>query len=93
MFFPFKLVIGAILMMSRFSKFLLLLHLLLQFGAAIPPRLNKTENPLLYKGHDLSSLKILEDGGAIYHDTAKYNATRAAEDILGDGGMNTVRLR
>ncbi|EME83168.1 glycoside hydrolase family 53 protein [Pseudocercospora fijiensis CIRAD86] len=46
-----------------------------------------------YAGHDLSSLKILEDGGATYKDTAKGNATRQAEDILGDGGMNTVRLR
>ncbi|KAF2215715.1 glycoside hydrolase family 53 protein [Cercospora zeae-maydis SCOH1-5] len=49
--------------------------------------------PYFYKGHDLSSLKILEDGGVIYKDTARDNATRPAEDILGDGGMNTVRLR
>lgn len=46
-----------------------------------------------YKGHDLSSLKMLEDGGAIYKDTQRHNMTRSAEDILGDGGMNTVRLR
>lgn len=49
--------------------------------------------PYFYKGHDLSSLTILENGGAIYHDTARHNQTRPVEDILGDGGMNTVRLR
>lgn len=41
----------------------------------------------------MSSLKTLEDGGAIYRDTARHNITRPAEAILGDGGMNTVRLR
>lgn len=46
-----------------------------------------------YKGHDLSSLLLLEEAGAVYHDSAQHNATRPAEDILGDGGMNTVRLR
>ncbi|SMY29757.1 unnamed protein product [Zymoseptoria tritici ST99CH_1A5] len=49
--------------------------------------------PFFYAGHDLSSLKIMTDGGAIYKDTARGNAIRSAEDILGDGGMNTVRLR
>jgi len=49
--------------------------------------------PFFYKGHDLSSLKILEDGGAVYVDTERDNITRPAEDILGDGGMNVVRLR
>ncbi|KJX97306.1 arabinogalactan endo-1,4-beta-galactosidase A like protein [Zymoseptoria brevis] len=49
--------------------------------------------PFFYAGHDLSSLKIMTDGGAIYKDTSRGNATRPAEDILGDGGMNTVRLR
>ncbi len=44
-----------------------------------------------YKGFDLSSLNIQEDGGAIYKDTSKNNATRPAEAIL--EGMNTVRLR
>lgn len=52
-----------------------------------------SKKPFFYKGHDLSSLKILEDGGASYKDTARGNATRPVEDILGDGGMNTVRLR
>jgi arabinogalactan endo-1,4-beta-galactosidase len=46
-----------------------------------------------YKGHDLSSLKLLEDAGAVYKDTMQHNRTRPVEDILGDGGMNGVRLR
>ena len=46
-----------------------------------------------FKGYDLSSLQMLEEGGAVYHDSARHNVTRPAEDILGDGGMNTVRLR
>jgi arabinogalactan endo-1,4-beta-galactosidase len=41
----------------------------------------------------LSSLKTLEDTGSIFKDTARNNRTRPADDILGDGGMNTVRLR
>ncbi|PBP24709.1 (Trans)glycosidase [Diplocarpon rosae] len=49
--------------------------------------------PFFYKGHDLSSLKTLEESGSIFKDTARYNETRSAEAILGDGGMNTVRLR
>lgn len=49
--------------------------------------------PFFYKGFDLSSLHILEEGNVTYKDTARYNETRPAEDILGDGGMNTVRLR
>ena len=54
---------------------------------------NGNHQPYFYKGFDLSSLKIEEDGGAIFKDTARDNATRPAEDILGDGGMNVVRLR
>lgn len=50
-------------------------------------------DPFFYKGFDLSSLHILELGNVTYKDTARRNATRPAEDILGDGGMNTVRLR
>jgi arabinogalactan endo-1,4-beta-galactosidase len=46
-----------------------------------------------YKGHDLSSLKLCEDSGSTFVDTARGNRTRPAEDILGDGGMSTVRLR
>jgi arabinogalactan endo-1,4-beta-galactosidase len=36
---------------------------------------------------------MLEEGDCIYKDTARNNQTRPAEDILGDGGMNSVRLR
>jgi len=50
-------------------------------------------SPFFFKGYDLSSLRMLEEGGAVYHDSARHNVTRPAEDILGDGGMNTVRLR
>ncbi|EIW76189.1 glycoside hydrolase family 53 protein [Coniophora puteana RWD-64-598 SS2] len=47
-----------------------------------------------YKGHDLSSLKMLEDTGTYtFVDTAQDNTTRAADDILADGGMNAVRMR
>lgn len=53
----------------------------------------RNPKPFFYKGHDLSSLKVLEDGGNIFKDTAKKNNTRTADAILGDGGMNTVRLR
>jgi arabinogalactan endo-1,4-beta-galactosidase len=53
----------------------------------------KSKKPYFYNGFDLSSLKIQEDGGFIYKDTARGNATRPVEDILGDAGMNTVRLR
>ncbi|KAF2773278.1 glycosyl hydrolase 53 [Teratosphaeria nubilosa] len=54
--------------------------------------------PFFYKGHDLSSLKILEDGygpglGATFVDTQRGNITRPLEDILEDGGMNAVRVR
>lgn len=46
-----------------------------------------------YQGHDLSSLKTLEDTGSIFKDTARHNQTRTADAILADGGMNSVRLR
>ena len=46
-----------------------------------------------YKGHDLSSVKLLNDNDYIYKDTARGNETRPVESILGDGGMNGVRLR
>jgi arabinogalactan endo-1,4-beta-galactosidase len=36
---------------------------------------------------------MLVDGGYIYKDATRNNETRRAEAILGDGGMNTVRLR
>ena len=49
------------------------------------------KEPFFYKGFDLSSLKIEEDGGAIYKDTMRGNITRPVEDML--EGMNVVRLR
>ena len=59
------------------------------FATASP----KPKKPYFYNGFDLSSLKIQEDGGFVFKDTARNNATRPVEDILGDAGMNTVRLR
>ena len=61
----------------------------LLFGST--PSLSTRSDTTFYAGHDLSSLGILESSGAIYHDLS--NTTAAAEDILGAGGMNTVRLR
>ncbi|KAK1996108.1 family 53 glycosyl hydrolase [Colletotrichum falcatum] len=49
--------------------------------------------PFFYKGHDLSSLKLLEDSQNVFVDTARGNQERPADDILADGGMNAVRLR
>lgn len=71
----------------------ILLLLALHLVRAIPTQPSNREEPFFFKGHDLSSLKMLEDGGCIYRDTTRYNETRRAEAILGDGGMNTVRLR
>ncbi|KAK1979639.1 family 53 glycosyl hydrolase [Colletotrichum cereale] len=51
------------------------------------------ETPFFYKGHDLSSLKLLEDSQNVFVDTARGNRERPADDILADGGMNAVRLR
>ncbi|KAI9151276.1 putative arabinogalactan endo-beta-1,4-galactanase A [Paramyrothecium foliicola] len=49
--------------------------------------------PNFFYGHDISSVKWLEESGVVYKDTARQNQTRPLEDILGDGGMNAVRLR
>lgn len=66
----------------------------LSTASAAPHNSNPNQvEPFFYKGFDLSSLHILEQGNVTYKDTARHNATRPAEDILGDGGMNTVRLR
>lgn len=46
-----------------------------------------------YKGHDISSLLSEEEHGITYKDTARGNVTRPLEHILGDGGMNSARLR
>ena len=74
---------------------LLPLVALLSPGATTPvePAVHRASTPSFYKGHDISSLKLLHDGGYTYKDTARHNATRPLEDILGDGGMNAVRLR
>ena len=46
----------------------------------------------LTKGHDLSSAPLMEqEHGAIWYNTAGKKA--AIEDILGEGGMDSVRLR
>ena len=63
--------------------------LALVVGAVVLPR----QSSFFYKGHDLSSLALLEQTGSIYKDTSKQNQTRTADAILGDGGMNSVRLR
>lgn len=63
----------------------------LSYLASASPKPSK--KPYFYNGFDLSSLKIQEDGGFIFKDTARNNETRPVEDILGDAGMNTVRLR
>ena len=78
-----------------------LLAALVQLSAQVfarPAAGNATANAtaggsFFFKGYDLSSLQMLEEGGAVYHDSARQNVTRPADDILGDGGMNTVRLR
>ncbi|PVH87349.1 glycoside hydrolase family 53 protein [Cadophora sp. DSE1049] len=70
-----------------------LLALALPVVSAASVLSKSNSQPFFYKGHDLSSLKTLEDDGSIFKDTARHNITRPAEDILGDGGMNTVRLR
>ena len=59
----------------------------------IEPSIKGATTSKFYKGHDIPSLKLLYDGGYKYKDTARNNATRPLEDILGDGGMNAVRIR
>ncbi|KAK1932352.1 putative arabinogalactan endo-beta-1 [Phytophthora citrophthora] len=46
----------------------------------------------LTKGHDLSSAPLMEtEQGTIWYNTA--GKERAIEDVLGEGGMDSVRLR
>lgn len=75
-----------------FKKYFLL-SLLITFASAVVVARGSDGHaePFFYKGYDLSSLKIEEDGGAIYKDTLRGNITSPVEDIL--VGMNTVRLR
>jgi len=74
---------------------LLALPFLIVAAPGAAPSSNEVDarSSFFYKGHDLSSLKTLEESGNIFRDTAKHNQTRTADAILGDGGMNTVRLR
>ncbi|TVY57788.1 putative arabinogalactan endo-beta-1,4-galactanase A [Lachnellula cervina] len=74
---------------------LLTLFFLLPLATAIPnlARNQYSSHTFFFQGHDLSSLKTLEDVGTVYKDASRHNQTRPADDILGDGGMNTVRLR
>ncbi|KAK9771356.1 putative Family 53 glycosyl hydrolase [Seiridium cardinale] len=66
----------------------------LALAAPAPSKSGGSHHAQFYKGHDLSSLKLLEDSGTFFYaDTARSNETRPADDILGDGGMNGVRLR
>lgn len=46
-----------------------------------------------YKGHDISSVGQEEALGRVYRDGQRGDVIRPLEDILGDGGMNAVRLR
>lgn len=55
--------------------------------------LKSTSGTTFYKGHDLSTIKYEEDRGVVFKDTARLNTTRPVEHILGDGGMNSVKLR
>lgn len=62
--------------------------------SALPQVGERPSANFFYKGHDLSSLLMLEESGEyIYKDTERGNETRTADAILGDGGMNSVRLR
>ena len=47
--------------------------------------------PPFFQGFDLSSLKIMEDGGAVYKNAQQGNVTMPVEDML--EGMNVVMLR
>ncbi|KAF2083823.1 glycoside hydrolase family 53 protein [Saccharata proteae CBS 121410] len=64
-----------------------LLHALPWVAALLP-----SPGAAFLKGHDLSSVKAMEDEqGAHWYDTD--GTDTAIEDILGNGGMDTVRLR
>lgn len=80
----------------HFTNPLTLTALLLPLLSSALPNTNTNKHaskPFFYNGFDLSSLAIQEAGGYVYKDTARGNSTRPVEDILGDAGMNTVRLR
>ncbi|KAK3939000.1 glycosyl hydrolase [Diplogelasinospora grovesii] len=69
-----------------------ILGLILSAGLALAA--GRGKQPSFYRGHDLSSLLMLEESDNFFFvDTARGNATRPADAILADGGMNAVRLR
>ncbi len=57
----------------------------------IDKMLSRRSTTTFYKGHDLSSCKLLEDNGYTFYTSSSVESS--IEEILGDGGMNTVRLR
>ncbi|GAB7364855.1 hypothetical protein MBLNU230_g5648t1 [Neophaeotheca triangularis] len=81
----------------NFLTSLLSLFLLTWPSLALPQgpagRYSNDTEPFFYAGHDLSSLLTVEEAGYVFRDSARNDTIRPAEDILGDGGMNTVRLR
>lgn len=79
--------------MLRSTFILSSLCLALATAAPSPPKYGGggEGDPFFYKGFDLSSLKIMEDGGAVYRNAQQGNVTMPAEDML--AGMNVVRLR
>lgn len=56
-------------------------------------RCTGTKILVICHGHDLFSLKYLEDHGYTYTDKARNDIGRDAEAILANGGMNAVGLR
>lgn len=60
---------------------------------AAPDTSHSQSGTTFYKGYDISSLLSEEEHGISYKDTARGNITRPLEHILGDGGMNSARLR
>ena len=84
-------------MMRLFAREILLALSIVNTAWALPEwphdtrDLSNHEGSFFYKGFDLSSLKIMEDGGAVYKDSQHGNITRPVEDIL--TGMNVIRLR
>jgi arabinogalactan endo-1,4-beta-galactosidase len=64
--------------------------LLLWAGACATALLDGAQ--ALTKGHDLSSAPLMEkEKGVVWYNTAGKEA--AIEDIMGEGGMDSVRLR
>ena len=82
-----------IISVTRLLAGLILTHFPPTYAKAVRSLFTNSSSSTFYQGYDLSSLTILEEGGAVYKDTQRNNATRPAEDILIDGGMNTARLR